>query len=126
MYHDLLVIIKNAGHARKEICIAPFSKMDLEIAKTLVAAGYLADAKKRSLGRKQFLELKLAYDRGISRIGNVKFFSTPGRRTYAGYREVAGRKYCHGLTVLSTSVGILTAEEARKRRVGGALLFKVW
>ncbi|MBI4094258.1 MAG: 30S ribosomal protein S8 [Candidatus Liptonbacteria bacterium] len=124
MYYDLLVRIKNAQQARKKIVRVPYSNMDFAIANVLVRKGYLADARKRALEKRQFLELELLPRQGGMR--GFKVVSKPARRLYVGYRALTRIKQGYGISVLSTPKGIMTGTQARRDKVGGEYLFEAW
>ena len=126
MYYDLLIRIKNAGALKREAVLAPFSNFDLAIAKVLVAAGYLADAQKKTIGKKAFLDVRLKYPNKEPMFKDFRLMSKPSRKRYSGYRELKPVKQHTGFAVLSTPQGIMTNRDARKRKVGGEYLFEVW
>ncbi len=126
MYYNLLSQIKNAGAAEKASLLTPFSKMDFEISKILVKERYLKEVQKRIVNRKNFLDLKIAYENGKPIFRNFKICSSPGRRTYITNQEIRPIKNGYGLAVLSTSKGILNHKEARRAKVGGEYLFEIW
>lgn len=126
MYYDLLPKIKNACRARKEFIQTSYSNMDLAFAKILVSAGYLRSAHKKEAGKKQFLEIKVAYKAKEPNFTDFRIVSKPGRRIYKGYQELSPIKQGYGIAILSTSKGILTNREARKEKVGGEYLCEVW
>jgi small subunit ribosomal protein S8 len=126
MYYDFLVRIKNASRAGKETVLAPFSTMDLSIAKLLVETGYLKSADKRVIGRKNFIEVEIAYRDKKPVLTDFQFVSKPSRHMYSGYRELKTVRQRYGISVLSTPKGIMTGASARKEKVGGEHLFKIW
>lgn len=126
MYHDLLAKIKNAQAAKKEFFLTPFSTMDFSVAQILVSKKYLADAQKKIVDRKNMIEIKLRYDGGKPAVSDFKIVSKPSRHLYGGYRSVRSVKSGHGLSVISTSKGIMTGREARRSKVGGEYLFEIW
>ena len=126
MYYDLLAKIKNAQMARKESFQTSFSKADLEVGKILVAAGYLKDVQKKTVGKKNFLEVKVAYKNQKGVLSDFRLFSKPSRHLYTGYKDLHPVKQNYGIGVLSTSKGIMNNKEARKQQVGGEYLFQVW
>lgn len=126
MYHDLLVRIKNAQMAKKRSLLAPFSKMDFEIAKILVQENYLKEVQKKVFGKKAFLEIKLAYSGGQPAIRGFKFKSLPGRRIYVKAKDIKPVKQGYGLGLISASLGILSDKVAREKGVGGEYLFEIW
>jgi len=126
MYYDLLAKIKNAARARKEHILTSYSGMDLAVAKLLVNAGYLKSAHKKEVGKKQFLEVKVAYKGKDPVFTDFKLASKPGRRIYAGYQDLKAIKQNYGISILSTSKGVMTNHEARKAKVGGEYLCEIW
>ena|SRR6185369_9606444 len=126
MYYDLLAKIKNAQMARKESFQTSYSKADFEVAKILIAAGYLKDAQKKTVGKKNYLEVRLAYKNHKGALSDFKLISKPSRHIYTGYKELHPVKQNYGLGVLSTPKGIMNNKEARKQQVGGEYLFQIW
>lgn len=112
--------------AEKESVISPFSKMDFAIAKILVKNGYLKDAQKKTVNRKNYIELKINYSGREAALKNVKIMSKPSRHLYFGYKELRPVKNGYGLGIVSTPKGIMTSGEARKSKVGGEYLFQIW
>lgn len=126
MYYDLLPKIKNAARARKEFIQTSYSNMDLAIAKILASKGYLRSAHKKEVGKKQYLEVKVAYKGKEPVFTDFKLVSKPGRRIYKSYQELRPIKQGFGVSILSTSKGVLTNSDARKQKVGGEYLCEIW
>lgn len=126
MYYKLLPEIKNAVRAQKEKIIFPFSKMDFAVLKSLVGGGYLKSAEKEVMGKKTVIVVRPAYKNKMGVLTDFRLMSKPSRHSYADYRSLRSVKQGHGLSVLSTSRGIMTGPEARKNKVGGEYLFEVW
>jgi len=126
MYYDLLVKIKNAESAQKRAFTTSFSKMDFEVAKTLVRGGYLKDVEKNSAGKKNFLEIKVLGDKKKPSVSGVKIVSRPSRHIYVDYKQLHPVRQGYGIGVISTSRGIMSDKEARKNKVGGEYLFEIW
>ena len=126
MYYDLLAKIKNAGRARKEFIQTSYSNMDLAVAKILATRGYLKSAHKKEVGKKQFLEVKVAYKGKEPVFTDFRLASKPGRRIYKNYQELKPIKQGFGISILSTSKGVMTNSEARKQKVGGEYLCEIW
>ena len=125
---DMLARIKNGYLARKNVVEVPYSKMKEEIAKLLVKEGYLRNVKcQMTNGKwKKTLVLTLKYEGGRPAIEEVKRVSKPGVRIYAKAREIPKVKYGFGITIISTSKGIMTDKEARKKNLGGEVICQVW
>ena len=123
---DFVVQLINAGAVRKSAVLVPYSKLKAAIADTLVETGYLKSAAKRGKKIKKTLEVELAYQEDRHVIRGVKRISKPGRRMYVGAGEIHPVKFGKGKLILSTPLGIMTGEEARKQQVGGEQLFVIW
>jgi len=123
MYINLLIKIKNAQEAEKDLVRMPFSKMDLAIAELLLKQGYLKGVEVKGKAIKQMIEVSLKEEKVIK---GVKFISRPSRKIYSGYQKIKSVKSGYGLSVISTSKGIMSGQEARKQKLGGQLLFEIW
>lgn len=126
MYIDLLTKIKNAQAVKKESIKVPYSKIDEEIASVLVKNNYLDSFEKKGRNPKRILDIKLKYNEGSGTVSGIKLLSRPSRRLYMGYKEIKPVRYGYGLLVLSTPKGIMTGTEAKKAKIGGQALFKIW
>lgn len=122
---DFITRLKTAGKARKETVSLPYSKLKEEIAKVLVADGYLksVSAKKKENG---ILEVEMNYHNGESKIKDVERISKSSRRIYIGFADIHPARGGVGKAILSTPKGILTDRQAIKEKVGGEVLFKIW
>lgn len=123
MYIDLLIKIKNAQEAGKDSLKSSFSKMDLAIAELLAKQGYLKNAESKEKTNKRTIEISLKEGKAIK---GIKLVSRPSRRLYAGYKDIRSVKSGYGMSVVSTSKGIMSGKEARKQKLGGQLLFQIW
>ncbi|MDP2629510.1 MAG: 30S ribosomal protein S8 [Candidatus Harrisonbacteria bacterium] len=127
MYTDILTQIKNAQAVKKAKLKVPFSNMNLAILATMERAGFLSGVSKKGRMPKRVLEIELKYDaKGEGAIHGVRFNSKPSRRLYAGYREFRPVRQGYGAAIVSSSQGIMTAQEAKRKKVGGQLLFEIW
>jgi len=100
--------------------------MDFAVAGILVKAGYLKDVQKKTIGKKNALEIKLAYMDDQPVLNDFKILSKPSRHFYTGYRKLKTVKQGYGLSVISTPSGIMSGKEAKKTKVGGEYLFEIW
>ncbi|MFA5098881.1 MAG: 30S ribosomal protein S8 [Candidatus Paceibacterota bacterium] len=128
MYIDLLTKIKNAQAVKKEIAKSAFSKMDEQVLEILLAKGYISGFEKKGKGAKRVFDIQLKYDKDTNdgAIAGIKFISKPSRKMYIGYKEIRPIKSGYGLMVLSTPDGVLAGGEAKKKKIGGELLFEIW
>lgn len=122
---DMLTRIRNAAMARKAEIRLPYSKIKLAIAKILAEQGYIASVSKTD-GVISELVLSLSFNGKEPVIRFVKRISKPGQRVYAPYAELPNVLSGHGIAIVSTSQGIMTNLEARKRRLGGEVLCEVY
>lgn len=123
---DFLTSIRNASQANKAVITVQWSRLREGVAKILVDAGYVASARKAERESLPVLELTLKYVAGVPAITSIERVSTPGRRVYAGYSSVPKVIGGMGVSILTTSRGVMTDAEARRQKVGGELLAKVW
>src|SRR3989344_4966146 len=123
---DTLIQIKNAGATGKETVSAPYSKFRHAVLEALLKAGYIASLEKKARKQKKILEVGVLYKNGNPRIEGVKKVSKLSRRIYTGVKNTWHVRQGFGDLFLSTSEGVLTAKEARKKRVGGEALFEIW
>ena len=124
---DMLTRIRNASSARHEKVDIPTSRPKEAIAKILKDEGYIrnfkviADEKKHGI-----LRIFLKYDATRKGIINLKRVSKPSRRVYVGKDEIPSVLRGLGVSILSTSKGILTDKDARRANVGGEVLCYIW
>jgi small subunit ribosomal protein S8 len=125
---DFLARIRNGIRSRKSTIDCPRSTIKLRIAEILREEGYLDGVSAMEDDKHQGkLALTLRYDgRTGSAITGLRRVSRPGQRTYVPAREIPKVRNGLGISILSTSQGIMTDREARKRGVGGEILCEVW
>ena len=120
---DMLVRIKNAAAVRKPTVKMPSSKTKVAIAAVLKDEGYILDARVTETGPgKSELEISLKYYEGKPVIERLKRFSRPGLRQYRGKDELPNVLSGLGVSIISTSKGIMTDAQARQQGVGGEVL----
>ena len=123
---DLIIRIKNAGPVRKETISLPYSKLKHAIAEVLKNHKFVTTVEAKGKGVEATLEIGIAYDGTKPRVNDVERISKPSRRVYKGSTDISSVRSGFGSTILSTSKGIMTDKEARKAKVGGEALFKIW
>ncbi|MSS98942.1 MAG: 30S ribosomal protein S8 [Opitutia bacterium] len=123
---DFLTSIRNASQANKAAITVQWSRLREGVAAILVDAGYIAAVRKSEREGLPVLEISLKYVAGVPAITSIERISTPGRRVYAGYSSVPKVIGGMGVSILTTSRGVMTDAEARRQKVGGELLAKVW
>jgi small subunit ribosomal protein S8 len=124
---DMLTRIRNANMARHDRVELPHSNLKEHVAFVMKAEGYLDDVRASEGEDPKLLTLVLRYGRDRqAAIDGLRRVSTPGRRVYVRHDRID--KVCSGMgiSILSTSRGVMTDREARRQRVGGELLCEVW
>src|SRR5690606_35024005 len=96
------------------------------VAKELQAAGYLADVQTESAKPRDILVVTINKPGENSTINEINRVSTPGRRVYVGVNDIPRVKSGRGMVLISTSKGVITGDKAKKQRLGGELLLKVY
>jgi len=122
---DFIIRLKNANLIGKESVSVYSSKAKDAVAGTLARAGFVKSVSKSKNGK--MIEIALSYKADKSpRISNVQRISKPSRRIYQKSTDIKIFKGGFGTTVFSTPNGVLTDKEARKQKVGGEVMFKIW
>jgi small subunit ribosomal protein S8 len=122
---DMLTRIRNAGRALLPTVAMPHSKVKEGLAHILKKEGYVAEVTVEGTVKKS-LKLRLKYEGKKCVIEGLKRVSKPGLRNYVGATEIPRVRGGLGVAVVSTSEGIMTGMEARKKNIGGELLCYVW
>lgn len=124
---DMLTRIRNAAAVSKREVVMPYSRLKETVANVLVSTNFV-DRVEVSDGDKGFKELRIVINQEDtnSRITNIERISTPGRRVYVGTDKIPSVRQGRGIVVVSTSRGVMTGREARKEKLGGELICKVY
>ncbi len=122
---DMLARIRNANRALLPALELPHSKMKESIAGILKREGYIADFAVEGKLPKT-IKLKLKYQGKKSIIEGLRRVSTPGLRRYVGATEIPRVRGGLGVAVVSTSEGLMTDTQARRKNIGGELICYVW
>ena len=124
---DMLTRIRNGALARHDRVEMPHSFLKKNIADVLKDAGYVDDVRESDGEGKKTLTVVLRYGRGKdSAIDGVRRISAPGRRVYVRHDRIPRVRSGMGISILSTSRGVMTDRQAREQKVGGELLCEVW
>ena len=127
---DFCTRIRNAYLSKKKYVPMPYSKMKASLAKILEEEGYLKSSKVNPLtGGSKFktLEVELVYDEeGQPVLTEIKRISKPGLRTYSKSKELTRILSGYGLSIVSTSKGLMTNKQARDKNLGGEVICQLW
>jgi small subunit ribosomal protein S8 len=128
---DFLIRIKNGYMAHKTSVVSPCSGIVQEIARILKSTQYIKDYSvtedkgKKGTGKKE-IEVVLKYEGLKPSLEGIIRVSKPGQRIYEESKKLPHVMTGYGMAIVSTSKGIMTAEEARKAKIGGEVLCKIW
>ncbi len=124
---DLLVRLKNGAQRRFETVTVPTSKLKRAILEILKREGYVEGVEDSIEDGHPVLHVRLRYvGEGLPMITGLERVSKPGRRVYVGSQDIRKVRNGIGVSILSTSKGIMTDQESRKSHLGGEVLCSVW
>src|SRR3984885_4916422 len=122
---DMLTRIRNGGRALLPVVELPHSNIKESVAKILKTEGYVSDVTVEGAVKKT-IKLRLKYNGKKNVIEGLKRISKPGLRKYVGSTEIPRVRGGLGVAIVSTSEGLMTDVQARKKNVGGELLCYIW
>jgi len=123
---DMLARIKNAQMRNSKKVLMPSSKFKSKIAEVLKNEGYIIDYKINSEENKNILEIFLKYNSGNPVISTIERVSKPGRRIFSSAESLPKINNGLGIAIISTPKGVMTDIDARKEKVGGEIICKVF
>jgi len=123
---DMITRIRNANRSRGEKIEMPSSKIKIEIARILKEEGFIRDYQYKDDNKQGILTILLKYSERQRIITNLKRISKPGLRVYVNKDDIPEVLGGLGISILSTSKGIMTGKEAKKRHYGGEVLCYIW
>ncbi|MGL5507679.1 MAG: 30S ribosomal protein S8 [Paraclostridium sp.] len=124
---DMLTRIRNANTVKHETVDVPASNIKKELARILLEEGFVRGYDVIEDGKQGIIRIQLKYGQAGERvISGLKRISKPGMRVYAANQEIPKVLNGLGISVISTSKGILTDKQARKENVGGEVICYVW
>lgn len=124
---DLLTRIRNAARARHDKLVVPSSRLKVDVVRVLKDEGFVGDfiVHERSPQNELTIQLKYGPDRAPA-ITGIRRVSRPGLRRYVALRDIPRVLGGMGISILSTSRGVMSDSEARKQKVGGELICTVY
>lgn len=124
---DMLTRIRNAQMAGHEQVKIPGSNLKRRLAEILVEEGYALGHRFEEDDKQGFVSVTLKYiAKDDPAMTGLRRLSKPGRRVYVNVDEIPKVRNGQGIAILSTSRGVMTDNEARRRRIGGELLCEIW
>jgi small subunit ribosomal protein S8 len=124
---DFLTHLRNASKAGLAQCVSPHSKLKESLAGILKAEGFVRDVSTGTDERgHKTVVVTMKYVESAPVITGIKRTSTPGRRIYSGYSEIPRVLNGLGISIISTSKGLMKDQDARRQKLGGELVCTVW
>lgn len=123
---DFLTRFKNASRAGNAEFTAPFSRQKIEIARILKEEGYIWNYETDTTGKFPQVRVTTKFVDGKPALTDLKRMSRPGRRRYVGADEIPRVLNGLGISIISTSKGLMTGHQAKRQKMGGELLGLVW
>ena len=124
---DLLVRLRNGARRHHEVVTVPASKLKREVLKVLQAEGFIQGVEPAVEDGHPVLKIQLRYvGEGQSMITGMERISKPGCRVYVGSKDISKVRNGIGVSILSTSKGLMTDRESRHAGLGGEVLCSVW
>ena len=123
---DLITRIRNAMMVGKTEIRVPTSKLKVAVVEVLKKAGYIDDYKIEKAEPRGILQVSINAEGTPARITEISKVSKPGRRIYTAAEDIPVVKSGRGIVIISTSKGLMTGREAKKARLGGEILVKVY
>ena len=123
---DLITRIRNAVMVGKNEVLVPTSRLKVGVVEVLKKNGYIADFEIIDGAPRGMLKITIFEPGATARISEIAKVSKPGRRVYSAADDLPTIKSGRGMIIVSTSKGLMTGREAKKNRLGGEILVKVW
>ena len=123
---DLITRIRNAIQVHKNEVSAPTSKLKVAVVEGLKRGGFIKDYTIEKAHPRDILRVTICGENELSNINEITKVSKPGRRVYTSAEDIPTIKSGRGIVLISTSKGVMSGAEAKKQRLGGEILVKVW
>lgn len=123
---DLITRIRNAVKVSKNEILVPTSKLKAGLVEVLAKNGYVSSFEILAGEPRGMLHVVINEPGAVAKINEITKVSKPGRRVYSSADELPVVKSGRGMVIVSTSKGLMTGREAKKNRLGGEILVKVW
>lgn len=124
---DMITSINNAQAVAKKQISVPYSNFKFEILNLLKKEGYILDVQKKGKTPQQKILIDLKYKEGdVPFFTKIRKVSKQGQKIYSAAKELRPVKSGHGVSIISTSKGLMTNKEARKNNAGGEIICEIW
>jgi len=124
---DFIIRIKNSALSKRKEVILPFSNINREIGKVLVKEGFLDSIKESDNKGKKELKANIKYENRIPVLTDVIIISKPSLRVYSSAKKIPEiEKRGRRKVIVSTNQGVMSSVDAKKKGLGGEILFSIW
>ena len=123
---DMITRLRNAARARLPTTTVEFSNLKMAVAQALLESGFITTAIKKGKKVRKIIEMTLAMRGREPKLTEVIRVSKSSRRVYQGARDLQPVRQGFGELIISTPRGVMTGSAARRAKVGGEVLFKIW
>lgn len=123
---DMINRIKNAQAVSKSTVKVPYSNLKYEVVKILEKMKWIDSVEKKGKKTNKTIEITLKYSEGKPAITNIRKISKPGQRIYVSVNKIKKIRDGFGMSIVSTSRGLMTNIEARRENLGGEILVEVY
>ncbi len=123
---DFITVVRNAARASKESCSVSWTKLRESMAKILADEGYIQSFAVEGEGAKKNIVIEMRYVDGVCSLTGIDRVSKPGKRLYCDSLSIPRVLGGMGITILTTSKGVMKDADCRKEKVGGEIICKVW
>ena len=123
---DFATRIRNAYLAKHQKVEIPHSRIGETLGKILEKEAYVGHLGVENRKPRKMIVLNLLYTNGQAAIDRIEYVSTPGRKIYVKAKNIPKSLGGYGITIISTSRGIMTDKDARSKKLGGEMLLRVW
>lgn len=123
---DMLTRIRNGAAVKKKLVLLPYSNIKFKIAQVLEKEGFITKVEKIEDGKFPELKIELKYNGKNTVFQSIKRISTPGSRVYLASDELPTVLNNFGIAIISTSQGLMTNKEARRKKVGGEIICEIY
>ncbi len=123
---DMITRLRNAARAGLPTTSVDYSNFKMAVAEVLLAQGFITSATKKGKKVKKTIEMTVAMNGRTPKLTGAIRVSKPSRRVYRGAEDLRPVRQGHGELIVSTPKGVMTGTAARKAKLGGEVLFKIW
>ena len=123
---NMFVIIKNALSNKEKVAEIPYSKIKLQILEIMKKTNYIENTEIIEKDNKKFISVNLKYINKKPGIEKIKRVSKPGLRIYSSYKNIPKPLQGMGTVIISTNKGIISGDDARKKKIGGEIICEMY